>query len=112
MVSGKEKIKRKIDGQTNEFENLLGAMLAPVAPRGEFVHQLQKQLESKFDPQPLLILPAKFINLIVVGLVGLLGGIGLTILGIKWIKRNVVKGKWRVKGIHSGNNKGTGLQLP
>lgn len=103
MVFGKQKIKQNNDGQKNEFESLLGAMLAPVAPRGEFVHQLQKQLESKFDPQPLLIIPAKFYNLIVIGLVSLLGGIVLTTLGVKWIKR---RKNWGMKKIQVENEKG------
>jgi len=85
--------KNNTDRQVNELENLLGAMLAPVAPRGDFVHQLEKQLESKFDPQSLLIIPTKTINIIFFSIVGLISGIVITMLGIKWLKRNKLDAK-------------------
>lgn len=111
MVSRKQKIKQKFDGQVNELENLLGVMLAPVAPRGEFVNQLQKRLESRFDPQPLLLIPSKFLNLLVIGMAGLFGGIVLTIFGIKWFKRKM-RSKLIMREIQPNNENRSESQLP
>ncbi len=111
MVPGKKQVKQKIGDEINELENLLGAVLAPVAPRGEFVYQLQNRLESRFDPKPILIIPSKFINYIVIGVTGLLGGIILTIVGVKWIKR-IMKSKWDMREIKQKNTKANEPQIP
>jgi hypothetical protein len=87
MTSGKKEIKHKFDGQISELENLLGGILAPVAPRGEFVNQLQQRLESKFDPQPILVISPKIFNLSMIILAGLFSGTILLLLGLKWGKR-------------------------
>lgn len=83
----KQTYKQKNPDKNYELENLLSVILAPVSPRGEFVHQLQHQLESKFDPKPLLIFPSKILDIILITLIGLFSGIFITTLGIKCIKK-------------------------
>ncbi len=87
MLQGKKEIKQKFDGQINELESILGGILAPVAPRGEFVNQLQKRLETRFDPQPMMIIPPNVFNLAAIILTGLISGTVITLLGIKWYKK-------------------------
>lgn len=111
MVSRNQKIKNITDRHFNELENILGAMLAPVTPRGEFVDQLQQRLELKYNPQSMLIIPSKLFNFFLFSLAVIFGGVILVIYGGKWIKQKK-KAKWDMLGIQANTDETAKKQIP
>ena len=110
MEKWKKRAPQKINGQIKDLESLLGAVMAPVTPRSEFVHQLQKRLESRYDPKPVNIFQPELLYYIAIGLVGVFSGMLITVMGIKWLKKSM-KFKLILQENDNVNDQNSGSQL-